>query len=470
MHDPIIIIGAGFAGLNAARELSAAGLSTILLEAGPRAGGRALTLQAEGFSSPVETGAEFIHGHLPLSLQLLKEAGIPHHPVAGKMVRVRKGEWLKEEMFTEGWEELLHRMQQLTEDQTVADFLDTWFSGDRYAGLRDLVRRYAEGYDLVDLHTASVLALYREWQQEEAGEQYRIVGGYSRLAGYLVTECREKGCLFHFSSPVAAILWEKGKVQVQMTGGKTFTGSKVILTVPVSVLRAAPSDPIRAQPLAGDSPASQSPSHPAQPDPVHAYGSSAYPSSANPSSASPPGIRFSPALEEYRQAASQLGYGAVTKILLEFREAFWNKKDKNIGFILSDEAVPTWWTQLPDKRPLLTGWVAGTALKALHGLDEKAILDRCLSSLAAIFSLEKKALEEALLASKIMDWSKAPFIHGGYSFDTVRSADARRLLRRPVEDTLFFGGEALYEGPSPGTVEAALTSGKELAEMIIAQS
>ena len=70
-------------------------------------------------------------------------------------------------------------------------------------------------------------------------------------------------------------------------------------------------------------------------------------------------ISFDPVINEYKRAALQIGWGSVTKILLQFKEAFWNEEEKNIGFLFSGEIIPTWWTQLPNKYPLLTGWLGG---------------------------------------------------------------------------------------------------------------
>lgn len=145
MERSIIIIGAGAAGLQAGRRLSKAGYTVIVLEAGATPGGRIHTLPAgtpAGFSMPVEGGAEFIHGELPVSLALAGEAGAVLQPLHAHMIQVR-GE--KEQDFHKGWDELFKRMEMLPEDMPFADFLTTYFSEDRYAGLRDSVSRMAEG-------------------------------------------------------------------------------------------------------------------------------------------------------------------------------------------------------------------------------------------------------------------------------------------------------------------------------------
>ena len=76
-------------------------------------------------------------------------------------------------------------------------------------------------------------------------------------------------------------------------------------------------------------------------------------------------------------------------------------------------------------------------------------------------------LRHQLSASLILDWQQQPFIHGAYSFDTVATPVSRALLRMPISHTLYFAGEAIYEGNAPGTVEAAFHSGLEVAGKII---
>src|ERR1700684_2189941 len=76
MPSRILVIGAGAAGLIAARRLAAEGLSVVLLEAAAVPGGRIHSFPIPGFSGLVEAGAEFVHGDLPITLQLAQEAGI----------------------------------------------------------------------------------------------------------------------------------------------------------------------------------------------------------------------------------------------------------------------------------------------------------------------------------------------------------------------------------------------------------
>src|SRR5262245_58456062 len=127
MQESIIIIGAGVAGLLAAKKLSAAGHSITVLEANDRVGGRAHTIQPTGFNRPIEEGAEFVHGNLPITKQLLKEAGLQWQAVDGAFIRIKNGEWSEQEEFVEGWEELMQRMGALTTDMTLYDFLQQYF-------------------------------------------------------------------------------------------------------------------------------------------------------------------------------------------------------------------------------------------------------------------------------------------------------------------------------------------------------
>src|SRR5436309_14088448 len=75
-HVDVLIVGAGAAGLAAARDLSHAGLTVTIIEARPRVGGRILTLHDPRSPVPLELGAEFIHGEAPETLEVAQAAGL----------------------------------------------------------------------------------------------------------------------------------------------------------------------------------------------------------------------------------------------------------------------------------------------------------------------------------------------------------------------------------------------------------
>ena len=123
----ILIIGAGAAGLMAAREFAKKGWTTTILEARIRIGGRIFTLNDDSFPMPVELGAEYIHGNMPLTIKLLKKAGISYHATEGKFVQVSHDEVKKERNPIPDWPQLEKQLRKLRHDMSIADFLDQFF-------------------------------------------------------------------------------------------------------------------------------------------------------------------------------------------------------------------------------------------------------------------------------------------------------------------------------------------------------
>src|SRR5690348_5219155 len=83
-QSDVIIVGAGVAGLAAARKLSRAGLRVLVLEARDRTGGRVHTIHPAGFETAVELGAEFVHGRPPESFDLIKNGNLRAVKVRGE--------------------------------------------------------------------------------------------------------------------------------------------------------------------------------------------------------------------------------------------------------------------------------------------------------------------------------------------------------------------------------------------------
>lgn len=427
----VLIIGAGAAGLMAAYKLTAAGKSVIVLEARNRIGGRINTLQNELFFKQAEQGAEFIHGDLPVTLGLLKTAGIEVVPALGEMWRFADGNFKADDDPAPNWALLMQRLEALTTDCSIEAFLQREFSGDEYEALRNAVRRFVAGYDSADPGNASAFALRKEWQHEDDGAQHRVKGGYSAMIRFLADECRAKGGEIFLNSAVTVINHEINKTSAIVANGDVYHGRRLIVALPLGVLKAA----------AGEG-----------------------------------SVKFQPLLPKHDDALRDIGFGAIIKLLLEFSSIFWEdeaiaaltgKDPKQMGFILSDQIIPTWWTQQPQRSAVLTGWLGGPAAANKKDATDEEMLELALQSLANIFKKDVNDLRKTLVAFNCANWTADRFTRGSYAYDMVASANARAILSKPIDHTVFFAGEYLYDGPAMGTVEAALTSGAQVARRLL---
>jgi monoamine oxidase len=158
--------------------------------------------------------------------------------------------------------------------------------------------------------------------------------------------------------------------------------------------------------------------------------------------------------------------------MLAFREAFWERGVPRasrgfggVGFLFDPTgALPTWWSALPLHVPVLTGWAGGPKSDALSGLPESDVVDRAIASLAELLGVPERRLSAMMVRGRCHDWQSDPWSKGAYSYVRVGGASARKDLARPVEDTLFFAGEAADTGDQASTVAGAIASGQAAAK------
>lgn len=427
----ILIIGAGAAGLMAAYKLVQKGHKVTVLEARDRIGGRIHTIKDHDFFKQAELGAEFIHGDLPVTMGLLKEAGIAYVPAGGEMLRYANGTFIRDESFIEHWDLLTEKLRELKEDTSIGLFLEREFAGDEYKGMRHSVTRFVSGYDTADIYRASAFALRQEWINEDEDAQHRVKGGYGSMIAYLGDKIKEADGTIWLNSVVRTVHWQRGYVRVTTADGTAYNANKLVIALPLGVLQAK----------------------------QHEQGT----------------LIFEPPVKEHSEVIRQMGFGAIIKFLLQFDSPFWEQpgtKDRigrdmqEMAFIISDEEIPTWWTQHPQPSALLTGWLGGPPAEVKKDCTAEELLRQALQSLSNIFKLDIEHLQTKLIAWNIANWTVDPFTRGSYVYDTIETPKARKLLVEPIDDTLFFAGEYLYDGPAMGTVEAALTSGVDAAERI----
>ena len=417
--DHIVVVGAGAAGLMAARELARAGKRVTIVEARDRCGGRIYPLPIAEFGYPAEGGAEFVHGEAPVTRGLLREAGLSLLPIQGT-------QWTEEdgELSREGPQELheaeFHKaLRELKDDLTVAEFLRRYFAGHEYGRLRHSIERMVEGYDAADPERASTLALRDEWMDGGGSTQARIAGGYGALVDFLAAECRKHGVAIHLTSSVSAIEASNTKATARCANGDAHECDAVVLTLPLPLLKE---------------------------------------------------IVLPTAEREKAAAAAHIGFGNVIKILLRFETRWWTDKRTDLAdltFLLSDKRIPVWWTQHQAEQPVLTGWFGGPKTEEMARLNEQELIEAGFRSLADIFGLDPSELRRTLVAARAINWAHDPFARGAYSYATPGTRAAQTMLSRSDGGAIFFAGEALYRGQDTGTVEAALASGLETARVVL---
>jgi monoamine oxidase len=150
----------------------------------------------------------------------------------------------------------------------------------------------------------------------------------------------------------------------------------------------------------------------------------------------------------------------VVKVVLRFKEAFWEKKYPELDFIHGAGKIPTWWTSLPIRSPVLTGWAGGPAAEALTGQSTDDILRTAVGGLAKVLKMSRGRVEGQLAGAHVCDWKQEILSRGAYSYAAVGGAGASKELARSVEGMLYFAGEATMGGES-GTVAGAIASGRK---------
>ena len=430
----VVIIGAGVSGLAAASALRKTGMSVLVLEARDHVGGRAWTRHEPDLSAPIELGAEFIHGRVPETFDLLREVGKAALDTSGAHWRLREGK------LVQNTEDLFGAIQTALERSNVLKEPDisfeTWLSHSSQYGLSPeaaaMAKAFVEGFDAADPARVSTHFIAQEWGSGGMldSPQFRPLGGYSSVLAALAGALDRENIRLQLQTVVREIRWKRGSVEIDaifLDHPFSVQAACAIVTLPLGVLQA----------------------------PVEACGA----------------VLFVPDLGAKRTALEGLVSGPVLKLSLRFRSAFWEELDggryQGASFFHSaTTAFPTFRTSLPLRAPLLTAWIAGPKAASLSVSDMPHIVRQALESLSVIFSGRPQSDFE-LEAAYLHNWQTDPFARGAYSYIAVGGGDARRTLAAPLEDTLFFAGEATDTEGEAATVTGALQSGERAAREVI---
>lgn len=414
-----IVIGAGAAGLSASAELARRDRLVLVLEARDRIGGRAWSRYEPDTAVPIELGAEFIHGQAIPTRALLRAAG-------QTAVDVPRTRWVLRNDRLDRGKDLFPLVRDALRKIRLSDDEDPPFvvllDRLRQAGLSDeactFARTLVEGFDAADPLRVSARSIVREWSSAPDELQSRPLRGYGALLAMLV----DRRVTFGLRRVVHAVRWRRGAVEVEGSFlGNPFriAARRAIVTLPVGVLQLALGEP--------------------------------------------GAIAFEPALDRKRHALAGLASGPVLKVVLRLRTAFWETLDAGryldaSFFHAPAAAFPTLWTPLPVRAPLLVAWAGGPKAERLSGLPSERIVSEAVASVDATFG-GRIDVRSQVETAYLHDWQRDPFARGAYSYEQAGGGSARQDLAAPVEDTLFFAGEATDDEGEAGTVAGALQSG-----------
>jgi monoamine oxidase len=434
--NAVIVVGGGAAGMTAAIRLAKSGLPVQLLEARSRLGGRMLTLQDSGTSAAVELGAEFIHGRPPEILDVLQAHKVPVKAVNGDFLRLENGQLRSTDFFSQV-DSLMEKMSDKGPDESFAHFLERCCPEKNQEKVKQWARGYVTGFHAADPELISVHSLVKGMRAEEeidGDKSFRMEGGYATLLRIWEEQLREAGVHVELEAKVKSVRWKKSNVELEVDRNGEITKyvvPKVLITLPLSLLQAS-------------------------------------------------AVNFVPELSGKKSALEKLVMGKVIRVTLCFRERFWDhlyvggvKKDKTLSdasFLFSGEDwFPTWWTTMPEKLPIITGWAPFHCAERLSGKSPDFIVEKATESLGKILRIDHKEINKMLVSGHFHDWEMDSFSLGAYSYVRTGGDRAQKDLSAPIDNTLFFAGEATDFTGHHGTVHGAIRSGNRGAEEILDQ-
>jgi monoamine oxidase len=432
----IAVIGAGAAGLAAARALVQSGFDVVVLEARDRIGGRIYTLRDPESHLPIELGAEFIHGAAPELNEITRQAQLTTVEIDGCRWQANEGIFRRAD---ELWEKIDRVMRKLdakrSPDRSFSEFLAPRPGGRRLASERRLTLQYVEGFHAADPDLIGERVLADAGSPGDDVRERRIgrvLDGYDRVVEFLASTL---GDSIRRSAIVTRVRWAPGNVAIESRhpdgrARPTLTARAVILTVPASVLQAAPGE-------------------------VGA-------------------IEFDPPLRSKREALARIHMGSVVRVTLRLSERFWasdwfakqigNAELDMLSFLhTADDDFPVWWTKHPARVPMLVAWRGGVGAKRLAALASEEIEEIAIASLARQSGLSRVRVRNMVEGAWSHDWEHDPFARGAYSYQGINGVDAPRDLARSLRGTLFFAGEAADPEGRTGTVHGAIAGGQRAA-------
>ncbi len=401
----VVIIGGGAAGIAAARRLATKGVSTLLLEASQRIGGRAHTVNVAGHA--LDLGCGWLH-----SADRNPWVGIAE--ASGFAVERRRPAWgqqyrdlgfsLKDQDAADeayaAWHGRL--MSGPPQSDCAADALEP---GGMWNGYLQAMSGYISGTGLERLSIADYLA----YDTASTRYNWRVPAGY----GTLVAASLPPSVALRLATPVEAINLEAAGVSIA-TGAGNINARTAVLTVSTAVLTQGR-------------------------------------------------IKLPAELDEWRHAAASLPLGRNEKLFLEI---VGDNPFEPETHVIGDPRNPRTGSYYirPFGRPVVEGFFGGEGAEGLAEQGSAAGFTYAVDELAALFGSD---LRRRLRPLAVSNWSRMDHIGGGYSYALPGKVEARVALARPFDERLFFAGEATHRHDF-STAHGAYQSGVRAADEVMA--
>ena len=399
----VIIIGAGAAGLYAAYMLKSKGIDFQILEASSTYGGRLGKLT--GFANfPIDTGAQWLHGK---------------NSILGDLIKKSKTKITLDDSETRYWfnNQLVNSLPQET-DIFEGDNLPD-ISYEDYAlqnGLGNEYKYIVENIAGDQGAAASRLSVYGNNKDEEhwsAGDDdFKFEETFFDLIDTQIANQVKDNILLN--TVVSKIDYSQSTILITDSNNNTFNADKVIITVPIPILKSAD-------------------------------------------------IEFIPALpDEKTTAFSKIGMDAGMKVFLKFSNKFF---DQNIigGSVCAAYADDRIGKAQNDN--ILLAFIMGEQAEYLTSLgSDAAITSALIQELDIMYNGQATA---SFIASHVENWTTNPYIKGAYSYSTIGMGDARKIASQALSEKLYFAGEAMNTNGHHQTVHGAVETGyREVINML----
>ncbi len=411
-NPDVVIIGAGSAGLSAARQLIGEGLSVVVLEGAERIGGRAFT-ESTTFGVPFDHGCSWIAGPATLPyIAMARDAGFTlyNHNNAGEALfvgdrRANAGERRQVDAAYQAIGEALYDAGEKGLDVAAASVVP---QGLPLAGIpMTWIGPMDWSVDFADLSTMDY------WEAADFEAYFMIKEGYGTLVAELAA-----GLPVRLNTPARRVDWSGEGVAVETPAG-TIRAKACIVTVSPGVLRAG-------------------------------------------------GVRFTPDLPAWKaEAIDKLPMGCLSKIALQFDgETFGLAPDSWLSYAVPETmpAEACYFLNFPFGFDVMIGFVGGDFGRALSAAGPEAAIDFALGELVRMLG---SRVRDRFVKGTLADWTQNPWTQGAYAAAAPGHFGARADLAKPLGDRVYFAGDSVAM-PYVSLCGGAYLSGRAVAKEVSA--